>query len=179
MTANHSKALAGVFDLAKKEQYEKALKMCSDFVESYPNENVGYRERAAVNLHKGDYDEALVDLQKLETLNSVEPSDYFDLGRTYLRLGQFHEAIEALSKAVDWCVKHENNYYMNSSLLLRALAHLEAGNTMAASADLENLPDSASFFVGGFGLQSKADLMERVTNRMTSKTKSGKTSRPK
>jgi len=59
-----------------------------------------YLSRASVNLSRENYAEALVDLQKAESLGYKHPSLYFSLGDAYKGLGQYDKAYTTLKDAL-------------------------------------------------------------------------------
>lgn len=160
--ANGQDGLDKAYDFAKKGNYAEALAICDDFIASNPAQLAGYRERASIFLHKNDIESALMDLKKLEKLDSKEPSDFFDLGRAALTGGYISESVEALSRSLELSTQHRNKYYVNTCLLLRAMAHLELGHQHEAQEDLEQLPEDASFYVSGHGMVSTLGLRERL-----------------
>ena len=120
------------------------------------------RARSVIHAESKDYDSALNDLERLVSLNTGEPADYYDLGRAYFRLGSYRAASDALSRCVQAGDDAEFFYYRNAAILLRAESKVRDGDFAGAVQDCELLDSDYSAYVPGMGLCSVKDIRGRA-----------------
>lgn len=85
---------------AKKGQFEKALELTNQTLESWPNKANLWRLRGQINRGLNDFRQAISDFQKCKSLKD-EPVVRADLARAYLKLERIDDAITELMVAID------------------------------------------------------------------------------
>lgn len=156
------KGLEKAYDLASKGDYEAALALCDEFIRDQPDSLSGYRERAAVLLHKGEIQAAINDLQRLVDLGTFEPADFFDIGRSFVALGRYDEALESLDNALRFSEVHQDAYYVSVCRLLRAYSLLMLKRVDEAAREIAALEDGSSVYVRNHGLLTKEIMVARL-----------------
>lgn len=150
------------YGLACKSQYNEALKICNWLIEDKASEVAGYRERASVKEHMNDIQGAISDLQAVVSLFAKEPGDFHSLGLLLLKSGSTVDAIKAFGKAISLCETSGNHYYLNSSLLFRAEAHMKRAEYADALTDATPLPSGYQTYISGSGVRSKEKIISEA-----------------
>lgn len=157
------------YNLACKGEYEEALDICNWLIASKSTEAAGFRQRAAVKEHMSDIGGAIDDLRVAIAQSDEEPADFHALGLLLLESGSTIDAIVAFEKAICIGEKLDDGYYMNSSLLFKAEAHLRRANYAEALADVVRLPNGYRAHVSGVGMRTKEQIEAEAKAAMIQK----------
>ena len=123
------------FVLVQLERFDEAMAEYRKALEdlTYPTPEVIYLNIGKLHRLKGNNDEALASLKKSVTLNPSFASGYYELGRTYEKLGKDREALKAYQDAL---VGMDSNPDLNLRL---GLALAKAGNGPKAKEHFEKV----------------------------------------
>ncbi|MDD1617187.1 MAG: hypothetical protein CG439_2343 [Methylococcaceae bacterium NSP1-2] len=146
--------------LTAKGIYKDGIKLCNEFIEKYPDTWIGYREKADILCLQGKYQEAMNERLKLAELNSEEPSDYYDLTRLSLTLGDNQSCIKWADICLSWSKMHEHTYYCQASNFYKAVSLKNLGFFADALKVCECLDDEYGTFINGEGFIAKEDLIK-------------------
>jgi tetratricopeptide (TPR) repeat protein len=94
--------------------------------------------RAVINLHLGEAEEALRNLDRAVELGFVSPEIAMNRSAALIRLSRFEEAIEAATLALEGGLAEVEKAYFN-----RAVAHERLGRIAEAYADFRAASDAA------------------------------------
>lgn len=158
-------------DFASKFQYDEALNICNWLIEDPSTEVAGYRQRAAIKEQMKDLNGAIHDLQSATSRFDKEPSDFHSLGLLLLQNGATVLAIDAFGSAIALGEEANYHYYTNSSLLLRADAHLKRTNFAEALADVMRLPTGYQVYIPGSGMRTKEQISAEASMSLEKKAK--------
>ena len=125
----------------------------------------GYRKRAAVLEHKGEFGRAIQDLQHLIESGSDEPADFYALGQLQIQDRVFESAIDIVSRGIQICEVEGFDYYLNPLIVMRAFACLQLGDVRRTLEDARRLPDGYQSRFYGFGLKTKELLISEAASR--------------
>ena len=142
-----------------ERKYSEALGICDWLIDEPDTAVAGYRERSTVKELMGEVEAAIADLKKVVESGSVEPADFHALGILLLKSGDAVAAVESFSRAIDFGVQQDFNYYTNSSLLFRAEALLKLTDYDTALKDASRLPQSYEAHVVGQEMRSKEKII--------------------
>lgn len=159
-------------NLAFHEEYEEALAICDNLIESKATEVAGYRKRADIKEQMADLAGATSDRLHVVARFAHEPADFHALGILLLQAGSTLDAIEAFGRAIHIGTASENNYYTSSALIFRAEAHLRRADFEEALADAAWLPDAYRTYIPGSGMRSKEDISAEASAALFSKINS-------
>lgn len=158
--------------LAKKGDYEEALKLCHEVVRDHPEQPEPLRTQADIYGHMGDYARESEVLQRVVAMGSREPCDYYALGQAELLTGNLGNAVHSLTKAIDLGNEYKNFYYSSVSHFLRAEAFLRMNKYREALSDCEQLKEDFRYYLPS-GMKSRAEIVRQA------KTELAKASRKK
>ena len=150
------------YALACKGHYEDALAICDWLIEEPLTAKAGYRKRAAILEHKGDFEAAIEDLRHLIHSGSDEPADFYALGQLQIQERAFEEAIDVVSKGIEICEAERFDYYLNPLIVMRAFACLQKGDVRRTLDDARRLPDGYQTHFYGSGLKTKESLISEA-----------------
>ncbi len=158
---NKLKKLNEIKKLSEKEDYETALAICDEILSQDPTDGSTLREKSFALIGIGQVEMAVAILSTLSA-STNEPSDYFDLARANMRIGNHFDAIKALDHAIEIGDKEDFDYYLSSALFLRAFSLIEVNEKSRALDDITRLPDDMRFWVPGTGLVDIKELRSRL-----------------
>ncbi len=81
-----------------KEQ--EAIQMLTDAIEKYNRHSQAYEKRGYVNYHLKNYEDAIYDFKKSTTIDLMNASAHYGLGRSLMIQKKFKEAIESFDNAI-------------------------------------------------------------------------------
>ena len=84
----------------RRGQLKKALELANRSLESNQDNAVAWRLRGEMNLLMANYDQAIIDLKRSESL-SDDPVTRLTLAKAYLRAGREEDAITELKNVID------------------------------------------------------------------------------
>jgi tetratricopeptide (TPR) repeat protein len=144
-------------DLAGSGNREEALSIANALVQQYPGEVRAWMARAHVQALMGDDEAAVSDVSGAIKINQAEPDLFFNRGRFRMRTADISGAINDFTKGLELCDFHNNDYYREALLFMRAEALARLGRTGEALADLAHVRDDFKIYTTG--LRSKADVI--------------------
>ncbi|HWK46204.1 MAG TPA: tetratricopeptide repeat protein [Stellaceae bacterium] len=164
-------SLDSAWDLSKEDP-DKAMNICREFIIKYPESPYGYSERHHLHLKKGELREALADCNRVIQLGPHEKGGFFARGEVHRKMGDYQKAIDDYDHAFE--LDHEG-WYGSMGLLSRLDCHARLGNREQALADCARLTDD--FWTPGvFGLPAgnRADVTAKVLQLLDSAPRNGK-----
>lgn len=117
--------------LSNSQKYILALDKCNSALEKYPFDPELYYWRATINIHLGEGEQALKDMDKAIELNPDDSNVYVMRGIIKSDLGNNDEALEDFEKALKIDPKNSSAYSM------RACVKIIKGELKGANEDLE------------------------------------------
>jgi tetratricopeptide (TPR) repeat protein len=159
--AGKESMISRAVSLAEKGQYDDAVALCNQYLELYPGDQRGLRERGLIRLQSGDAALALVDFEVLAESGTKEPSDFFDLGRARLKGNDAEGAIDALTRAIILGEEAGNRYYESVCRFLRSYALIQVRRFAEAKKDLDAISADMKLPVPGVGLLSREQLLAK------------------
>jgi tetratricopeptide (TPR) repeat protein len=142
---------------------DEALSIANGLVLQHPGEIRSWSLRAHLQALKGEVDAAVSDLSNAIIINPAEPALFFDRGRQRMRRADVAGAVEDFSKALELCDFHNNDYYRETLLFMRAEALAMLGRTREALADLGHVRDD--FRIYTTKLRSKDDIVAQCVDK--------------
>jgi len=146
-----------VRDVASFGNTEEAVSIANALVQQYPGEIRVWMARAHVQALMGDDEAVVSDVSKAIKINPMEPDLFFNRGRFRLRTANISGAIDDFTKGLELCDSHNNDYYRETLLFMRAEALARLGRTSDALADLAHVRDD--FRIYTTCLRNKADIV--------------------
>jgi len=159
MSAQLSKRLEQVSELARKDQYEDARRLCEELIVEFADDPEPHAKLAYVHAREGKYAEAVTDITRAIELNSRESDYFYSRGRYRLAIGEADDAVTDFDQVIRLCAEYQNSYYLEPSRYFKAEALARAGRVEDALLALE--PVSDDFETWDNGLTSKRDLKRR------------------
>jgi tetratricopeptide (TPR) repeat protein len=156
-------AISKAEEQASSGHIEEALSIASELVLQHPGEIRAWSLRAHLQALMGDVAAAVSDVSNAIILNPAEPSLFFDRGRQRMRMADVDGAIEDFSKALELCDFHDNNYYRETLLFMRAEALAKLGRANDALADLAHVRDD--FRIYTTKLRSRDDIVAECIDK--------------
>lgn len=121
---------------------QAALNPCDEALESYQiaasDRQKTWVNRAVINLHLGDPEQALIDLQEAVDLGFDSPEIEMNRSAALIRLGRFEQAVAAASLAIEAGLDDVEKAYFN-----RAVAYEHLGRIAEAYDDFTAARDAA------------------------------------
>jgi len=148
-------------DAANTGNTEEAFSIASALVRQYPCEIRAWLMRAYVERLMGNHEAAIADMSNAININQLEPDLFFNRGRYRMSVADISGAIEDFSKGLELCHFHNNNYYRETLLFMRAEALAKLGRTDDALADLAHVRDD--FRIYTTKLRTRADIVAECT----------------
>ncbi|MEO6146340.1 MAG: tetratricopeptide repeat protein [Sulfuriferula sp.] len=161
--------LKKAYDYACKTDYQTALEICEWLIQEKSTEMAGYRKRASVREHMGNFDGAISDLQHVVSFDAKEPADFYGLGLLQLQQGFTAPAVDSFSKAIELGSNTGFHYYTQGSLLFRAEAYLKLCEFEKAIEDCSALPTDYKTYVSSAGMRSKEDIFNEANAALKAK----------
>ncbi|MFL6624674.1 MAG: tetratricopeptide repeat protein [Sulfurifustis sp.] len=153
--------LQEAYALAKKGDYEEALRLCHEVVRDHPEQPEPLRTQADIYGHMGDYARESEVLGRVIAMGSMEPCDYYALGQAELLAGGLDNAVQALTKAIDLGNEHKNFYYSSVSHFLRAEAFVRMNKYREALADCEQLKEDFRYYLPS-GMKTREEIVRQA-----------------
>jgi tetratricopeptide (TPR) repeat protein len=149
------------YEYAKKEQYEKALGICNQYINDQLDEREGYKQRSLVLARMNNYEDAIRDLNRLIESGSEEPDDFFTRGCYSLEIGNQGDAIDDFTMVIKIEDKYSLSYYTESAYFYRAVANLMAKFYRNTIEDCEKVRDGFRVYVLG-QIRTKEGIIEEA-----------------
>lgn len=146
----------------ESENYEQAIAICDQVIRDHPTLPDGVRERAAIYARMGDYSRAITDIDAAITLDPTEPDYHFFRGWWHLVIGNFDEAVEAETTAIEVGNKKSGHPFRESAHFFRAVAFSQQGKFEEVLSDCEMVRDDYLIYLDEYGKLTKAELVERA-----------------
>jgi tetratricopeptide (TPR) repeat protein len=156
------RAISKAMEEAGSGHNEEALSIANGLVLQHTGEIRAWLLRAHLRTQVGDLEAAISDLSNAILINAAEPSLFFDRGRQRMRMADLGGAVEDFSAAPELCDFHNNDYYRETLLFMRADALAKLGRTNDALADLAPVRDD--FRIYTTKLRTKADIVAECTD---------------
>lgn len=83
----------------RKGQFEEALKLTNQYLETNPNNAIGWRLRGEIRFYEGDISKAIEDLEKSKSIKA-DAAIRVMLAKAYLRMSRFEDALMELKSAI-------------------------------------------------------------------------------
>jgi tetratricopeptide (TPR) repeat protein len=148
--------------------YEGAFAICNRIVDENPNIPDGLRKRAAIYAAKCDFIRAVADITQAIEIESEVPEYYFFRGWWHLELGNFEQAYEDQSAAINLGNTHDFHYHDESAFFFRATALLHLRRFEEALADCKRVRDDFLIYLRRFGKLDKAEVVRNAMARRAS-----------
>ena len=161
--------LREIVQLKEKRLYEDALDKCDIYIEETKEKLYFIREKADILHLLGDIHLALEYSIKLELLCSEEPSDYYDLTRRGLTIGENDRVIKWADIGIAHCHKFRNTYYLQSLHFHKACAQINLNLYDKAIESLIGIEDEYSVYLQDQGVKTKADLIKHCNHNLKRK----------
>lgn len=159
MSAQLSKRLERVSELARKDQYEDARRLCEGLIAEFADDPEPHAKLAYVKAREGKYAEAVTDISQAIELNPREPDYFYSRGRYRLAIGDAEDAATDFDQVIGLCAEYQNSYYLEPSRYFKAEALARVGRVEDALLALDGVSDD--FETWDNGLTSKRDLKRR------------------
>ena len=124
-------AVAEIGTLSNSQKYILALDKCNSALEKYPFDPELYYWRATINIHLGEGEQALKDMDMAIELNPKDSNVYVMRGIIKSDLGDNDGALEDFEQALKLNSKNSSAYSM------RACVKIAKGELKSANEDLE------------------------------------------
>jgi tetratricopeptide (TPR) repeat protein len=144
-------------DAVNSGNTEEAFSIANELVQQYPAEIRAWLMRAYVQGSMGDDEAAVSDVSNAININQLEPDLFFNRGRYRMCISDINGAVEDFTKGLELCDFHNNDYYRETLLFMRAEALAKLGRTSEALADLAHVRDDFKIYTTH--LRSKADII--------------------
>ncbi len=149
-------------DLLEENSYEKALNLLNELIKKYPNNFECYIKKA--NLLE-DYYESIKNYTKAIEL-AKSPIAYYFRGQTYIRIGNFDNAIDDFTTIIEMPSLKDRDYILNSSYSFRIIAYCASGDWINAKKDIKLLSDEFITYLESFqGPINKERLVKCINNK--------------
>lgn len=175
MTENLEKLIASIETKVRADD-PHALDEANALVGRHPADARVWSLRSYIRSRSNDFDGAIHDISEAISISPLEPVFFFNRGRFQLRLGNYKDSISDLSRGLELCDVHENDYYRDTLLFFRAAAYVRVGDGVSAAADLSKIEDE-EFSLWLDGLVSKKQLLAEC-EKLIRHDGSGKRPRP-
>ncbi len=144
-------------EVASSGNAEEALSIANALVQQYPSDIRAWIARAHAQALMGNDEAAVSDVSSAIKINQGEPDLFFNRGRFRMRTADIHGAIDDFTKGLELCDFHNNEYYRETLLFMRAEALATLGRTSEALADLAHVRDDFKIYTTR--LRNKADIV--------------------
>lgn len=166
MIDNRIKLAEKILDESNVDEYERALSICSevlhdstDKIECY----LAHELRCTIYSLMDNVEYAINEASAMIDIEHSQPHPLFKRARLFLRLGRNAEAIDDLSKVIEF----DEHYFRETALLMRSFANLEI-NKKCSISDAMLLEDGFSFFIRtekfGYKEFSKEELLRMASD---------------
>lgn len=149
--------LERAFRYSQREEYQKAFNICDRIIKQYPENSLGYRERAYVNARQRKHKKAVDDIGIAISLDPIQADYCFTRARWLLNCGRPEEACRDLSEVLFLEERFGREYYVESAYFYRAAAYLDSGLYKEALQDCRKVRNGFVVYMKG-GLRSKEDI---------------------
>ncbi len=155
--------LQRAYRLSERQLYTAAIKICSRVIDEYPFDFRAYNRRSKIYGRLKDWPHAIKDVSKAIHLNPKNPAHYFSRARYRMNMGDFDNAVADLDRLL---ATKNNDYYFESALFFRALAHSHLKNYKQVLSDCEEVRDDFELYFLGKN-QNKKDLVAFACQNIT------------
>ncbi|MBA4155714.1 tetratricopeptide repeat protein [Flavobacterium sp.] len=154
-----------VDEFSDKKKYHEALQLCSEAIKDNSDNQRLYKKRYHIYLKMGQWEDALKDMDIVLNFIPQEPADFFNRGRTYLRLNYLQKSYDDLTKAIELGNYYQDHYYTEMTYFFRAECQLRLGRFDEALSDCEHVrPDMQTFIHPK--IKSKDDIVREANARI-------------
>ena len=131
--------LIEAFDQLYRTDFRGARRTLQEMTRLYPDEKIAYENLATLNYIMSDYEEVIVNYQKVIELDSLDKLAHNMLAYTYDELGRYDQAIRAIDRYIELAPDEANPYDTRGDLYAR---HSEVDKAIESySRALEIKPD--------------------------------------
>jgi tetratricopeptide (TPR) repeat protein len=167
MSKNIENMLNEAFSLVSNNRdYERAIEVCNEIIDTFPLRADGFRQRAWVFSHQGILSKALDDISLAIDKGEDDPHDFALRGRWFIGVGNFKAAIEDQSKVIDIGEESQFFYHTESAYFFRAVAFFNVQQYQDAINDLSKVRDDFLLYEIGIGKLSKKDILEKCNRNL-------------
>ena len=157
MNSALDRTISAANELASAGKDQEALSVANSLTQQHPAEMRVWALRAYVYALLKDYDAAIADLSNAIAIAPMEPSLFFNRGRYEFVLDHFQAAVDDFTSGLELCDYHDNEYYRETLLFMRAEALTRLGKKKEALLDLQQVRDDFTLWTSQ--LRTKADLV--------------------
>jgi tetratricopeptide (TPR) repeat protein len=150
---------------AEAKRFDEALELCEGLIAVPASRIAGLRQRAGVRELQGRLTDAISDLKAVLLETDDEPADHHALGLIQLEIGQTRDAVQSFTRCLELGGTSGFNYYSNSCLFFRAIAHMKINELESALSDCSQLPPGYSTHVIGEGMMSREEILDQIKRR--------------
>lgn len=145
--------------LKDRKMYDEALLKCNQPTKNNCEKLLLARERADIFHLMGDIYRSLQCAIEMEKLGSQEPSDYYDLTRRGLELGENKNAVAWADIGLALCEDHNQSYYRQSLNFHKACALINMMQYPEALRALDLVENGYSVYMPNKGVIKKDQLV--------------------
>jgi tetratricopeptide (TPR) repeat protein len=125
----------------------------------------GFRKRAAIHALKGDFSNAIQDIEEAMSIAPGQPEYYFFRGWWNLELGNFESTLDDMSRAIELGQSENLHFFDESAYFFRAVSFLQLGKFPEALSESAKVRDDFVIHLQGPGELSKQWVIYEATKR--------------
>lgn len=160
------KELRNALDYSEKKNYPEAIKIFTRIIQEYPDNIEGYRERSYVYALMKEWDKALLDIDKVVSLDSKNAASYFTRGRWFLSTDNAHAAAADFSNVLMIESESGSSYFSETAYFFRSLAYLDMELYVKALEDTSKVRDDFAVYFKG-RLRSKREIEDYAKSKIS------------
>lgn len=104
--------------------FNNSISLWNDVVKKYPTSIVAYNNRGSAKVNLGNYQSAIIDFNKLISMESHNPSNYNNRGVAYLKIFKYHLALADFQQSIKLDSKYLKAHF-NKGLVYEKLRDYE------------------------------------------------------
>ena len=101
----------------------EAIKMLTEAIEKYERHSQAYEKRGYMNYHLKNFEDAIYDFNKSIAFDQMNASSHYGLGRTYMVMKNFKEALICLEEATKQSIALQPIYW--AARRVKAICYIE------------------------------------------------------
>lgn len=146
-----------------RQNPDLAFERVNQLVNEQPNEYWTWSLRSYVYNTRGDFENAINNIDKAINIEFNEPSNHQEKAMLFFEQNDIYEAIYYFTNAIEIGKKQDVSYYDSYCRFMRAFCYCKIGDFVAAEQDLFIVDDDDAIWIDR--LRTKAELLEVCRNR--------------